>query len=915
MKTILRHNERMSAAMVGGKFTNQQVMIRNRINVPIFFVLTKFFYSDLYRQIADSVAGILAKIDFNDHNSILLASASIKDLFFTIEFSRERKKTVFEYYDRYFKPDELVSIRASTVGNISDESEDSVNNAFAGMSETFLYTPREKVIDAIYGCWASGYSSESLIYRHAQGFSLSGFSVAVGIQKMIFGERSFVMFTCNPATSAKDTIIASGLGIGEGVVREVVPIDHYFVSGQDGSIRHEVVCKDKKMSGDFARGHGLKVVTVTGQEAESAALTDEQIRIIVKFGTKIENMFGAPQDIEGTITADNEIHFLQSRPIVFDYGRRIVWSNSNITESFPGISTPLTFSFARYFYEVIFYDVYRLLGVSPSVVMNNSWRLAKMVGYLDGRIYYNLTAFYNLHTQTPLFPLLRAHWEKMIGLGSSYQTHDGIYGSGFAEKIRGVIKIATGCRHIGSQYFRHDRNMTNFYKWWDRLNGDLRNRDLTGMDPLEVVGLFNNVWNEVRDNWGKTLINDSFLPVFNGLAETIFSRPEFSSYPGLLSDLLCGGGKLKSVEIMLSAVSLSEIVRNSKKLTAVFKQKSDIEIWNLIKEKKIDNQFRTAVLKHLAENGDRGLQELKLEQPNLRETPDELISIIRRYADREITVAALRAHEKKVRQQAEIKLRKIMKGRPVTLLYYNYILAKLRNYIRHRENSRYCRSELYGFSKNVFNALAKYFVKEKIIRDRDDIFFLTMEEIFGYVDGTGVTENLLSLVELRRKEFDVNKEKNCAEQITTIGPVRKNFYAPAPDCRKDQNNILKGLPSASGKVYGIARIVLDPLKVKKIHEDEILIARETDPGWLFLMMSSRGIIVEKGSSLSHTAITGRKFNIPTIVALKDVTRIIPDGALISMDGATGIVEIINEYPELPTNGGQVSINPGTGTVG
>jgi rifampicin phosphotransferase len=74
----------------------------------------------------------------------------------------------------------------------------------------------------------------------------------------------------------------------------------------------------------------------------------------------------------------------------------------------------------------------------------------------------------------------------------------------------------------------------------------------------------------------------------------------------------------------------------------------------------------------------------------------------------------------------------------------------------------------------------------------------------------------------------------------------------------------RGLGSSSGVVRGIARVVLDPQPAIASTENMILIARETDPGWLFLMLTAKGIVVERGTMLSHTAITGRKFGIPAI---------------------------------------------------
>jgi pyruvate,water dikinase len=55
------------------------------------------------------------------------------------------------------------------------------------------------------------------------------------------------------------------------------------------------------------------------------------------------------------------------------------------------------------------------------------------------------------------------------------------------------------------------------------------------------------------------------------------------------------------------------------------------------------------------------------------------------------------------------------------------------------------------------------------------------------------------------------------------------------------------------------------------------------------MVAAKGIVVERGSVLSHTAIIGRELGIPTIVGVRDATRLIPDGANLFMDGSTGDV--------------------------
>jgi pyruvate,water dikinase len=66
----------------------------------------------------------------------------------------------------------------------------------------------------------------------------------------------------------------------------------------------------------------------------------------------------------------------------------------------------------------------------------------------------------------------------------------------------------------------------------------------------------------------------------------------------------------------------------------------------------------------------------------------------------------------------------------------------------------------------------------------------------------------------------------------------------------------------------------------------------TDPGWVFLMVSAAGLVVEKGSLLSHTAIIGRELGVPTVVGVEGATELIRNGQVIQVNGQTG--EIIFE---------------------
>ncbi len=148
-------------------------------------------------------------------------------------------------------------------------------------------------------------------------------------------------------------------------------------------------------------------------------------------------------------------------------------------------------------------------------------------------------------------------------------------------------------------------------------------------------------------------------------------------------------------------------------------------------------------------------------------------------------------------------------------------------------------------------------------------------------------------------------------EITTVGAVGGHVCPPAA-ALEQCSGALQGLGSSAGKVQGRARVVLDPLTAGEFDDDTILVARETDPGWMFLMLSSRGIVVERGSMLSHTAITGRKFGIPTIVSVSGATARIPDGAWIEIDGASGVVSILEMPDEAADEAADAAQGPSIG---
>ena len=137
--------------------------------------------------------------------------------------------------------------------------------------------------------------------------------------------------------------------------------------------------------------------------------------------------FGSPQDIEWAFD-ERGLHMLQSRPITTLGSRHeaetdgdlVIWDNSNIVESYPGVTSPLTFSFARYVYAHVYRGVLEADGrVGRAWSKSIGAVFENMLGRVDGRVYYNLLNWYRALALFPGFKANRKFMEGMMGVSEA----------------------------------------------------------------------------------------------------------------------------------------------------------------------------------------------------------------------------------------------------------------------------------------------------------------------------------------------------------------------------------------------------------------------------------------------------------------------------------------------------------------
>ncbi|MEW1660311.1 PEP/pyruvate-binding domain-containing protein [Streptomyces sp. NPDC093707] len=887
----------MTPDSVGWKFARLKTLHTHGIRVPELFCLTGTAYHQAVAPVADTLEALVRNTDLDDWDQVCATSARIREVITDTGLGTDVERALEHHLATDFPDNPLLAVRASVIG-AQGQGEDSAQNPFAGMSDSFLYVPPSGVKAAVLNCWASAFSPEGLLYRHRQHLPFSGLLVAVGIQRMVFGERSLVLFTCDPTSYAHNTVISATWGIGEGVVQEKAPVDHYFVHSRTHTVESVIAHKTTMVTLDADRGHGTVETAVPSPRIDIPVLADREARSLARLGRDIEKIFGEPQDIEATFTEDGLVHVVQSRPVTIEADRHRIWSSANVSESFPDTTTPMTYSVARRFYWLLNHDYLRRSGVPESELHDLHETMTRLLGFLDNRIYHSINSFITMLSAVPMFDSVRRDWERLVAELDTFYHHTSHKPTGLRARSRRATRLITGWGRVARAYHTLPRDFKNFQTQWSELLQEVRTGATTNQHPLTLIADYRHTWRTAGKLWGITLVNYQFMVLFHKAVELAMDRWGIDEQETLFSQLLCGGRQLKGAEIALSAVRLAEQVRADAGLHDLFLADQPRTIWNHLDAGKLPHHFTDEVHRHIERYGDRGIAELKLEKSNLRDTPWELIQLIQQYAASDLTVADMEEVERGTRLAGEALLHtKLPRARLRRALLLG-LFDRLRTTLYYREAGRYMRSELFGYSKQVIRALGTELHRRDVLSDPEDVFFLDLDELFGFIDGTGTTRDLAGLAALRKRDLKKSQALRPVREFAT-GDVVATSVPQQQDLSPhdtESTDELRGLGSCPGKVRGYARILSDPALDGQFPADSILITRETDPGWLYLMLASKGIVVERGSLLSHTAITGRKFGIPTIVGVPEATRKIPEGSLIEVDGGTGTVVILDQAP-------------------
>lgn len=882
----------------GGKTINLLRLTAAGFAVPPLVAIS----AQVFRQLVDrhpDIRRLLRELDGPRSGNLEAVAPQIREAFRAAEFPPELREKLFER----LRVSQLLEASVAVRSSASDE--DGADFSFAGMHDSFLFVHGfEQILVAVKNVWASAFQPRALAYRVENKIPLDRLGVSVIVQQMVEAQTSGVVFTINPANNRTDQLLISSVwGAGEGLVSGALPADTFVVDKSSGEVQAEVVEKPHCVELDRERKYGSRTVDVPVAQQTIPTLANEQIQQVASVSQQIERHYRRPQDIEFCFDGSGKLFIVQTRPVtrVEQYGpaagNRMVWDNSNIIESYSGVTTPMTFSFIRRAYTIVYHCFSEVMGIAPGKVRASRGVFENMLGLIRGRVYYNLPNWYRLIRLFPGFQYNAKFMESMMGLKEPLMLDDPDPPPSFWRKwfvelpalVRLLLRTSWNFWRIRPIVDQFQSHFKRHYDVWDNL-------EFRSLAPRELKKLYTEMEDALLWNWKAPIINDFYVMVNYGLLKHLCRKWTGDTTGALQNDLICGEGGVESAEPAKLLLRLAAVAIDQPELKHMIETTPLEDVAGRVQDDPRFAKFNEMMATYLKLYGFRCMNELKLEEFSLRDRPQMVYQVLRNYLRLEdraaLDVEAMHKREQATRRNAEEKafggIRSFWRR-----WFFRRVLQNARLGVKNRENMRFARTRIYGLLREILRALGGQLADERILQDPEDIFYLTIDEVWDFLQGTAVSTNLAELALLRRQEYDrFRVEEAPDDRFETFGYVyHKNaFRRTVSTAVVAADGQLRGIGCCPGKVTHRVRVLNSPNDDLAL-QGEILVAERTDPGWVPLYPAVSGILIERGSVLSHSAVVAREMGIPTIVGITGLLKAIKDGDTVTMDGEAGTVTL------------------------
>ena len=861
----LQKIDQTQVALVGGKGVHLAELSRiEGISVPAGFCVT----TDAFRRIMAQAPSIddrldrLSRLEPDDREAIRALSADVRRTLEGIAIPEDLAAAITRSLAR-------LGEQAAYAVRSSATAEDLPTASFAGQQDTYLNVlGPAAILRHVSRCWASLFTERAITYRLRNGLDEREVHMAVVVQRMVFPRAAGILFTADPVTSdRKLASVEASFGLGEGLVSGLVNPDVYKI--RDGRVVAKAVAT-KKLEIDSSPAGGTVEQAIEPERQEQPALTDAQVVRLVQLGRRIEAHFGRPQDIEWCL-ADDGFQIVQSRPITTIFpvpaandGENHVYVSVGHQQMMTDAMKPLGLSVwqlttPRPMYEAggrLFVDVARQLAspASRAVVLGALGRSDPLIG----------DALQTILERGDFIPSLpdessggaTASGPPAVGPPSPIETDPAIV----VELIgRNEASIATLKRDIrtksGSELL--DFILADFQEL-KRILFDPRSHQVF-MSAMEA-----SWWlNERLQAW---------------LGEKNAADTLTQSVPHNVTS-----------EMGLGLLDVADVIRPHPDVVAFLENVDDESFLDDLPRLAGGREARAAIQAYLDKYGMRCVGEIDITKPRWSERPTELVPMILGNIKNFEPGAGKRRFEQgrqdawKKEQELLARLR-VLPGGERKAEKVKRMIDRVRTFIGYREYPKYGMVSRYFVYKQALLEEAERLAKAGVLREKEDIFYLTLQELHDVARTHQVDDQLIR----RRKEaFRSYQALTPPRVLTSDGEVIAGAYR-----RNDvPAGALVGLPVSAGTIEGRARVILD-MEQADLEAGDILVTAYTDPSWTPLFVAIEGLVTEVGGLMTHGAVIAREYGLPAVVGVERATRLIGDGQRIRVNGTDGYVEIL-----------------------
>ncbi|HCS21308.1 MAG TPA: hypothetical protein DIW47_12235 [Bacteroidetes bacterium] len=574
------------------------------------------------------------------------------------------------------------------------------------------------------------------------------------------------------------------------------------------------------------------------------------------FIVHIEKQTGSPQDLEFGIR-NGQIWFFQMRPITQSIPERIVLDNSNIQESYAGISLPLTFSFAKRAYAAVYTETMRAMRLPEKRILEYAPVVNELLYSYKGRIYYHIHNWYRGLLLLPSFSKNKADMEAMMGLDEPI---DFIKDQSFGpiELFRRMPVLLLTYLRLWIKFRSLDEAAERFRAHFAAHFLEFYEREAENQDKQTLLRSFEALERNFLRKWSVPILNDFYVMMLNGQLNRKWAGEKLPAKE-IINRLLSRDMQIESMAPNQFYEQLAEQLQSDERFIQRLRSGERMHEW--MEENRPENfqQIRSFIHQY----GDRTVGELKMETETLRLNPELFYPLLANYLM--AGPKRKKAEESDLNQYAHQKL-----------------FQKLKRAIERREALRMDRTRLFGMYRSIFCRTGNWMAREKRLREPSDIFYLNMDEIIDYLNDAG-ERNYVDLVNARKSLYANYAKLEVPGRVILPHRLQTSFAQMEGD--------LIGQVVLGESLQGEAVVYRMNGPVPDLR-GKILCAPRTDPGWVPLFPACKAVLIEKGSSLSHSVIVLREMGIPCMINIPGLTQRIESGMILHLDFESGKIKAV-----------------------